>query len=713
MLPPTVDPRTFQDLVDEAKRRIPQYCPEWTDHNVSDPGVMLVELFAWMTDILLYRLNQVPERDFLQFLDLIGARPRPAVPAQAELLFWLTAPVDGVKVVARGVEVATRQTESSPAIIFTTDEELRIVEPKLRHLILARHVGPGADPHNPNDHYDHEDISERLHSEEPLRAEVFQPIPQEGDAFYLGFAENLGGHVIRLNMECEGLHASNINQDDPPLTWEFYTGDEWAPLLPAREELALLRRLEPDVDMLGHRMDDTRGFNRDGRAIFVVPRTAATGDLAVGDRTLTAFWIRCRAARRHAEDRFYDRSPVLQGVQAESIGGMVDASHAFEITDEVLGRSDGTPGQSFSLLNPPVLPRRRDAEASETLEVATGESSFEPWVEVESFADSGATDPHFALDDLTGEVRLGPRLRASGGEERQFGRVPPEGHMLRFTRYRSGGGSVGNVGRAMLCVPKSASDLSYLKWVANLRPASGGRDRESLEEMKLRGPQLVRTREVAVTRSDFEFLARQASPRVARVRCIAGAHNGSSNGHGLSHVRLVIVPSVSTTDQYVPLAELQPPPEARRALARQIKSYLDERTPLTTEIAVTQPDYRWVSVRVVLAAKPRSSDAAQRERQFAEIRADAERRLYRLLHPASGGPDGEGWPFGKSLTLADVYPVLQSVAGVEYVDEVRFRPVQFPIEGEPEVGAEERLIHLAEGEVLCSYVHEISVVAIQ
>ena len=48
-----------------------------------------------MTDILLYRLNQVPERDLLKFLDLIGARPRPAVPAQAELLFWLTAPVVG------------------------------------------------------------------------------------------------------------------------------------------------------------------------------------------------------------------------------------------------------------------------------------------------------------------------------------------------------------------------------------------------------------------------------------------------------------------------------------------------------------------------------------------------------------------------------------------------------------------------------------------
>src|SRR5436190_21107543 len=103
---PSLDDRHFQDIVDQAKHLIPHYCPEWTDHNVSDPGVTLIELFAWMTDILLYRLNEVPERDFLQFLDLIGARPRPAVPAQAELLFWMTAPVADRRVIPRGVEIA-------------------------------------------------------------------------------------------------------------------------------------------------------------------------------------------------------------------------------------------------------------------------------------------------------------------------------------------------------------------------------------------------------------------------------------------------------------------------------------------------------------------------------------------------------------------------------------------------------------------------------
>src|SRR5262249_38037633 len=75
---PNLDDRKFQDLVDEAKRNIPRFSPCWTDHNVSDPGITLIELFAWMTEQYLFRLNQVPDRNFVTFLDLIGVRLQPA-----------------------------------------------------------------------------------------------------------------------------------------------------------------------------------------------------------------------------------------------------------------------------------------------------------------------------------------------------------------------------------------------------------------------------------------------------------------------------------------------------------------------------------------------------------------------------------------------------------------------------------------------------------
>src|SRR5664279_4131498 len=88
---PNLDDRRFQDLVDDAKRLVQQRCPEWTDHNVSDPGVTLIEAFAYMTDQLLYRLNRVPDRHYVRFLDLIGVRLFPPVAARAAVTFWLTA----------------------------------------------------------------------------------------------------------------------------------------------------------------------------------------------------------------------------------------------------------------------------------------------------------------------------------------------------------------------------------------------------------------------------------------------------------------------------------------------------------------------------------------------------------------------------------------------------------------------------------------------
>ena len=78
---PTLDDRRFQDIVDEAKRLIPRYCPEWTDHNLSDPGVALIELFAWMTEMILYRLDQVPDLHYTRFLDLMGIRLFPPAAA--------------------------------------------------------------------------------------------------------------------------------------------------------------------------------------------------------------------------------------------------------------------------------------------------------------------------------------------------------------------------------------------------------------------------------------------------------------------------------------------------------------------------------------------------------------------------------------------------------------------------------------------------------
>ena len=125
---PNLDDRRFQNLVDDAKRLVQRRCPEWTDHNVSDPGVTLIETFAYMTDQLLYRLNRVPDRNYIKFLELIGVRLFPPTAATTKVTFWLSAPQEIPIVVPLGVEVATPRTEAvGSAIAFTTTDTLDIV----------------------------------------------------------------------------------------------------------------------------------------------------------------------------------------------------------------------------------------------------------------------------------------------------------------------------------------------------------------------------------------------------------------------------------------------------------------------------------------------------------------------------------------------------------------------------------------------------------
>src|SRR5690242_2634875 len=112
---PNLDDRRFQQLVDEAKRYVQQSCPEWTDHNVSDPGVTLIEVFAQMVDQLVYRLNRVPEKNYLAFLDLLGVKLFPPTAARAEVTFRLSAPQPETVLLLAGTEVATGATENRAA----------------------------------------------------------------------------------------------------------------------------------------------------------------------------------------------------------------------------------------------------------------------------------------------------------------------------------------------------------------------------------------------------------------------------------------------------------------------------------------------------------------------------------------------------------------------------------------------------------------------
>lgn len=611
---PNLDDRRFQDLVDDAKRIVQQRCPEWTDHNVSDPGVTLIETFAWMTEQLIYRLNRVPDRNYVKFLDLIGVTLFPATAARTDATFWLSGPQPDVVRIPAGTQFATQRTETDEAIVFATTEELRVIP--------ARRVEVGSMAKGRTVYRD------LLPSIELAKdAYCFQEKPAIGDALLIGLSEVVPSNAIRLRFQC-AIEGVGVNPDRPPLVWEAWDGEDWVAC---------------DKDS-----DTTGGLNRDGDVVIHIPRghTAHTIDKR------HAGWIRARVIGPEPGMPAYEASPTVSAVSSITIGGTVAALNAAVVRDENIGISEGIPGQRFSLRRRPVVSTGEPpvlAVSSGT--GADGAPTWETWQRVEDFAASGPDDLHFVLDAAAGEIQLGPAVRQPDGSLRRYGATPDKDRSLRMIEYRTGGGLRGNVAAGALKVMKSS--IPFVARVENRREARGGVDGEDIENAKVRGPIRLRTRGRAVTTEDFEHLAREAAPNVGRVRAVA-AGDGAQAGA----VRLLVVPALPPAEGRIRFDQLVP--EAR--LLEAITQRLEDSRVIGTRISVEPPGYRGVTVEATV--RPAAGANANR------LKSDAERALYEYLHPITGGPDGSGWPFGRPVTIGEIYSVLQRVPGAEVVESV-------------------------------------------
>jgi predicted phage baseplate assembly protein len=605
---PNLDDRRFQDLVDDAKRYVQQNCPQWSDHNVSDPGVTLIETFAMMTDQLFYRLNRVPDRLYLRFLELLGLPFVRPTAAAVDVTFWLTAPQPDVVRIPAGTEVATRRTSVDEAIPFETTEDLAVVPCSL--VAVAARAEGGTVTDRTEDW--------RLGHEFP----VFSEVPVEGDAVLLGLSEAVPRCAVTLRFD-NRVRGSGIRPDDPPWIWEAWNGGYWEPC-----------ELEPGGDGTG-------GFNRPGDVVLHVPPTHRTS-VVEGHR---AGWLRCRFARLHGEQSLYEESPMLRGITAFTIGGTIPAAHQETVRAEMLGLSTGVPGQRFDLTRGPLL------TGPVVVEVADGEG-WRPWTEVPGFDVRDPEDAeHFTVDVLSGQVVFAPATRLVNGSVRRLGAVPPAAAPIRVT-YRVGGGRRGNVLRGAIRTLRT--QLPAVTRVENRRAASGGVDGEDLDAARERAPAFLRTRDRAVTKADYEYLAHDADPRVGRVRAVTGADEDPGM------VRVVLVPLLNDDPTQPPARGAFNP--SNELLAR-VAGHLDERRVLGTRLTVTPPHFEPVSVDVIVRRR-RAPNGDEVDKRILAV-------VHRYLHPLQGGPDGAGWPFGRSLTSGELLGVLQRALGLEIPEAVR------------------------------------------
>jgi predicted phage baseplate assembly protein len=700
---PNLDDRSFQSIVDDMKRQIGLRCPEWTDHNVSDPGVTLIELFAFMTEMTLYRMNQVPERNYIKFLEMLGVTLEPPAPARTDLRFFLSRAIQDAEgeeanectLPARDTVAATVRTDTEEAIEFALDAELRMRRPRLRYcMALPAGSAEDADMQGARDFtFDQEPPPGR--QREPFL--IFSAVPVEDDALYLGFEEDVSQNIVEIEAQCLTSAPTALREAYPSQVWEYWNGDDnrW-------------ERLEVPED-------GTHGFNRTGGVQIALPPGLVRHTL--GGRS--AIWVRCRytTSERDLPPRGpenlrpapYQNSPEILALSAQVIGGTAPASNSITVLYDELGISDGTPGQIFTLRSTQILPRR----AGETILVGEQNapiSEMTRWTEVVDFSESKRDDRHFVCVSHSGQIVFGPNILQPDGSTRQHGAVPDKGLTIVFSAYRYGGGTQGNVKENQVRVLKSS--IPYIAEVFNPRRAYGGLNGENLERAKLRGRALLRQRERAVTPEDFEFLAGRSTSGiisgVGRARCVrpnrihSAGHGGQNIPPGV--VRVLIVPALSDRVTVPRPRDLRVPARTLEEVYRN----LDERRLLTTVLEVDEPDYVWISTDITLVADPRA-DADQ-------VRARVEAQLNAYLHPLTGGPQGEGWPFRRALTLSDIYAQVGAVGGVAFLLDARIFVSRLVNREEGLLGQEERVtneqgvdqsVHLKDNELICTREHRI------
>ena len=224
----------------------------------------LVELFAWMTDLLLYRVNQVPDKMYIKFLDMIGVQLEPPRAARAPVTFYLSAAQPADVTIPEGTEVATVRTETSPAIIFTTDADLTIrtagvqAAPHAR-LRRRRRSAPG---------------SHTICASSNCRARRYRCSrirrPSAARSTWASSATTRST-CMAVVVECELAGGAGIDPNNPPTEWQVWQG-------------GLTRWATCEVEY-----DGTGGFNQPGEIILHLP-TMAEGEF----QGVRGYWLRCR-----------------------------------------------------------------------------------------------------------------------------------------------------------------------------------------------------------------------------------------------------------------------------------------------------------------------------------------------------------------------------------------------------------------------------------
>ena len=684
--PPSLDDRSFDDLVSELLARIPAHTPEWTDPRPGDPGRTVLELFAWLTDTLLYRVNLSPEKQRLAFLQLLGIPLKPALAAQGLICLELTSPSDTktyrLRPLARikgpvDFETCDELTVLPLSLQVYVKQKLSVSETaryaevvqglsRIYNLTASQQAAPyfttpifsGGRPAAGGFSAASRTVDgcfwlALLASSQENQATHNQAVKQALDGASDGRALLLNIGVLP-SLALPSDFADFGSRLQVAHVWEISTGQqfrgepEYLPLTVVQDSSnrllhqGIVRLALPTSGQIGVPDNDVRSFVQAG--VGSHPPRLDSPETA----TRLVAWIRLRPLPPESLRGVAGSNPTLPDLSLSWLGiNAVAVDQRQTIQGRVLlGQSSGQADQEIS------LPGQSVQAESLAIEVETSGGVFQPWQRIEDLALAGRDAAVYSLDSEAGAIRFGDGLR---------GRIPEINSRIRVAQMRSGGGRAGNLPPGALTAI-SAQDgqgrpLSSQFKVLQALPLAGGEDAETLEAAERRIPDLFRHRDRAVTESDYRQLAGETpGVRLGRIELLPRFKPQQRRSPVPGVVSVLVLPQADG---------IQPPnPRPDRPTLERVHAWLDQRRPLATELYVIGCEY----VALGLSVGVEVQNGFGRDGVLQAVKEALQRFLWPLV---PGGLQGEGWPLGRSIQERELEVVVSRVPGVAGVTGLR------------------------------------------
>ena len=695
---PQIDDRNYQQLLDEALARIPVHNPEWTNFNKSDPGVTIIEVFAFLTENLLYRSNQIPERNRVKFLQLLGIPLRPASSARGLVTFANERGPLQTFTLGAGLEVRAGQ------VPFRTELGIDVLPVEAQVFYKRRLEKPSAQV---------KEYYEQLYASysggpPPTDIQLYQTVPltaRESDVVDLGSQTVDGSLWVALMVRATDRPYPQAIED----VREAIGGKTLAlglvpALTDAREKLApsgrtdragvtLLQFLVPLVAADGklEKLGDAGPPAPRYRPLDAATTNDVLAEPGVVQLTLPAAdELRLWENLDPLESGVGDLPPALEDTNLNErlitwlrlrpsaavparllwVGiNTAPVSQRAHVSNELLPPGTGEPDQTVTLTNRPVLP-------GSVRVTVTAQGQTTVWEEIDDLLSAGpevpVADPRlppgsplpprrpsevFALDPESGQIRFGDGTR---------GKRPPRGATMRAD-YDYGVGEAGNVAPGSI---NSGAALPSGVRVSNPVRTWRGARAETPAEGEKQIARYLQHRDRLVSVEDFESIVMRApGVDIGRVEIIP-AYNPelapNEPGDAPGAVTVMVIPSYDPAQPQAPLPD--------KLFLDALCAQLDPRRLVTTEIFLRGPVYKpvWVSIGINVVAGA----------GIAQVREAVRRALLSFLAPlpdksadAQADPPRlsgmeKGWPLRKPVVDRELLAVASRVNGVLSVNEV-------------------------------------------